>query len=490
MKLFFLLVCLFIERGTPLCQKCFPSDFLWGTATSSYQIEGAWNISDKGENIWDWFVHTYPENITNQGNGDIASDFYHHYEEDIDLMANLSAQVYRMSLSWARILPNGKRDYISEEGVNFYKTIFEKLRSKNIEPVVTIYHWELPMTMHELGGWVNPEMADYFADYASVCYELFGSYVKYWVTVNEPYMQCIQGYGSGIHAPGITDTGVADYQCLYAQLLAHAKAYHIYNDTFKATQNGTVGIALVSQWYEPLTDSEEDKLAVERGMQWMWGLQMNPIIYGNWPQIVIDRIGNFSIAQGLNSSRLPEITQKDTALIKGSFDFVGLNYYTTFYASAMTENISDISYNSDRGIIQSSDKNWVLGANTWLHDVPSGLRKILKWISINYRSPRILITENGWSDLPEVVNDTERINYIQGHTCSLLQAKYVDQVDVFGYIYWSLTNSFEWKTGYSEGFGLIQIDFNSPNRTRTPRASYYYYKNLIETNCLKHCAFR
>ncbi|ENN74638.1 hypothetical protein YQE_08757, partial [Dendroctonus ponderosae] len=327
------------------CTKCFPDGFLWGAATSAYQVEGAWNTSGKGENIWDWFTHTYPEKIANGSNGDVAADSYHKYEEDVDLIKNLGANFYRFSLSWSRILPNGTVDQINQDGVDYYLALLKLLKANNLEPVVTIYHWDLPLPLQELGGWANTAISDYYADYATLCYSLFGEYVTYWITLNEPITQCYYGYGDGTHAPGIAESGTATYQCAHTQLLAHAKAYRSYNDSFRDTQNGKVGIVLVSLYYEPLTDSEEDKAAADRGVQWA------------------------------------------------------------------------------------------------------------------------------------------------GHLCNLLKAIYLDEVKVFGYTHWSLMDNFEWANGYTEGFGLVAVNFTDPDRTRTPKNSYYYLQDIIASNCLSNCPF-
>ncbi|ENN74637.1 myrosinase 1 [Dendroctonus ponderosae] len=475
------------------CTKCFPDGFLWGAATSAYQVEGAWNTSGKGENIWDWFTHTYPEKIANGSNGDVAADSYHKYEEDVDLIKNLGANFYRFSLSWSRILPNGTVDQINQDGVDYYLALLKLLKANNLEPVVTIYHWDLPLPLQELGGWANTAISDYYADYATLCYSLFGEYVTYWITLNEPITQCYYGYGDGTHAPGIAESGTATYQCAHTQLLAHAKAYRSYNDSFRDTQNGKVGIVLVSLYYEPLTDSEEDKAAADRGVQWALGLFGHPIFVGNWPQVVIDRVANVSAVQGFNESRLPSFTDEEVALINGTQDYLGFNYYTTYYGTSIPNvdviEQTTISYGVDRDVISSVNSNWTQSAASWLYDVPEGFRGMLNWAKQQFGNPDILVTENGWADDLSTLNDTERITYIQGHLCNLLKAIYLDEVKVFGYTHWSLMDNFEWANGYTEGFGLVAVNFTDPDRTRTPKNSYYYLQDIIASNCLSNCPF-
>ncbi|KAL1514332.1 hypothetical protein ABEB36_003605 [Hypothenemus hampei] len=490
-KLVILLSLCSIEVSS-ICQSCFPTDFLWGASTSSYQIEGAWNTSGKGENIWDWFTHSFPEKIKDGSNGDVAADSYNKYLDDVELLKNLGANVYRLSLSWSRILPNGTVNNINQEGVDYYINLLTALRENNIEPVVTIYHWDLPLPLHEMGGWTNPLIVDFYNVYADLCFSLFGDLVKYWLTLNESISQCYFGYGEGTHAPGYQESGTLTYICAYTQLLAHAKAYRTYNDTYKQMYNGEVGVVLVSLWYEPLTDSDEDKTAAENGVQWALGLFGHPIFIGNWPQVIIDRIGNLSALQGLNASRLPEFTSEEIELIKGTYDYMGFNYYTTFYATPINniENIELVvqSYGVDRNVNSSVDPAWTSSASGLVYDVPTGIRSMLNWVAKNFGNPRILITENGWASLPESsLNDTERITYLQGHLCNTLKAIYIDGVNVFGYLNWSLIDNFEWDGGYDVRFGLVEVDFENSNRTRTPKQSYYAFQEIIKSNCISHC---
>ncbi|XP_066262699.1 myrosinase 1-like [Euwallacea similis] len=480
------------------CKKCFPEGFLWGSATSAYQIEGAWNLSGKGENVWDWFTHTHPEKISDGTNGDVAADSYNKYQEDVELLSEMGAQIYRLSLSWSRILPDGTVNNVNQEGVDYYLSLLQELKANNIEPLVTIYHWDLPLPLHEMGGWLNPEMSNFFMDYATLCFTLFGEYVNYWVTVNEPLTQCYFGYGAGTYAPGLAQSGTFTYICAYTQLLAHAKSWRTYNERFKPTQNGKVGIVLVNYWYQALNSTNQDDIdAVEAAAQFGLGLFAHPIFKGNWPQLLIDRIGNLSIAQGFNTSRLPEFTEEEVELIKGTYDFLGVNYYTTYYAFPI-ENLeaietSLVSYGIDRGI----NSSFIPGhpnspSATWLYDVPSGIREMLNWLAKNYDNPPMLITENGWADDNEVgdLDDSKRITYVEGHLCSILRAIYLDGINVFGYLQWSLIDNFEWIDGYENKFGIIQVDFESSNRTRTPKNSFKFYQDVIASNCLAHCAMR
>ncbi|XP_050310898.1 myrosinase 1-like isoform X2 [Anthonomus grandis grandis] len=494
MHCIFLVYCLLIAQLEAKCKKCFPPDFIWGVSSSAYQVEGAWNTSGKGENIWDWYTHTYPEKIADGNNGDIATDSYGKWREDVELVRDLGVGFYRFSLSWARILPDGTTGYVNQAGVDYYLNIIKALKEHHIEPLVTIYHWDLPLTLLHQGGWLNKTMADRFAEYATLCFELFGPYVKHWVTVNEPYIHCYNAYGTGLHAPGVNESGTATYKCLYTCALAHAKAYRVYQGRFKEQQNGQVGPVLACSWFAPLTNSTEDVLTAENALLWDLGLVADPLVHGNWPQTTIDRIGNLSSLQGFNSSRLPEFSDKEKLLMKGSYDFLALNYYTTDIVTPIPNvssiELTTISYDIDKNFSPSYDPKWPQAASPWLRSNPIGLRNTLNWLKDRYGGPRIFITENGWSEKQGILNDTARVDYIKGHLCNVLRASRMDNVNVIGYFYWSLLNSYEWTAGYTELFGLVEVDFQNPDRTRTPKESYYYYKNVAETNCLDYCPFR
>lgn len=228
----------FSTRGETLNSNSFPEDFLFGVATAAYQIEGAWDEDGKGENIWDSFTHEHSEDIEDHSNGDIACDSYHKVEEDIALIKNLGVDYYRFSLSWSRILPKGYSYSVNEAGVAYYNKLIDGLIEAGIKPMVTLYHWDLPEVFQDLGGWPNELIADYFEDYAKVAFERFADRVDHWITFNEPYNVCYQGYGSVQKAPALNMTGFADYLCTHTILKAHARVYHLYNNTYKPLYNG------------------------------------------------------------------------------------------------------------------------------------------------------------------------------------------------------------------------------------------------------------
>lgn len=259
--------CEYISFQREVTNLPFPDDFKFAVATAAYQIEGAWNEDGKGPNIWDTVSHYDPDPIKNNDTGDVACDSYHKYKEDVALMKELGVDRYRFSLSWSRILPTGSTNRINELGVQYYINLLKELQAAEIEPLVTLYHWDLPQPLQDIGGWPNPIMAEYFANYSRICFEKFGDYVKLWSTFNEPDQTCQAGYGTAEKAPLINSDGIADYLCTHTLLKAHARAYHIYDEEFRPTQNGRVSIVINSFWYEPASDSEEDIEAAETRLQ-------------------------------------------------------------------------------------------------------------------------------------------------------------------------------------------------------------------------------
>ncbi|KAJ8936637.1 hypothetical protein NQ314_012253 [Rhamnusium bicolor] len=322
---------------------------MFGVATASYQVEGGWNEDGKGENVWDYITHLNPSYIYNNDSGDVACDTYHKWKEDVVLLKDFGVNHYRFSLSWSRILPTGFSNTVNAAGVNYYKNLIKELRNNGIEPVITLHHWDFPQPLQDIGGWTNPDMVNYFADYSRIAFKEFGGDVKFWTTFNEPKQTCEGGYGDGTLAPGIRSPGVADYICVYVVLLAHAKAYHIYDEEFRPTQNGSISIVIDAEWAEPASNSTDDMEAAERRLQFTFGLYANPIFNGNWPQVVIDRIKLRSEKENFSKSRLPEFTVEEIAYIKGTYDYFGFNSYS----SSLVENVDEApfgepSFNNDQ----------------------------------------------------------------------------------------------------------------------------------------------
>ncbi|KAJ8973206.1 hypothetical protein NQ317_018955 [Molorchus minor] len=468
--------------------RAFPDDFIFGAASSAYQVEGGWNADGKGESIWDYLSHKNKTFIWTGENADVACDTYNKWKQDILLLKDLGVNHYRFSISWPRVLPTGYADWllindINEPGIVYYRNLIKALKENNIEPVVTLQHFDLPQYLQDLGGWPNPNLVDYFADYARLAFREFGEDVKYWTTFNEPRQVCQYGYGSWVLAPAISTSGVGDYLCTRTVLLAHAKAYHIYDEEFRTQQNGVISMVIDATWEEPVSNRTEDVEAAERQLQFTFGLYGNPIYNGNWPRVVIDRVGFRSEHENFTKSRLPKFTHEEIEYIKGTYDYVGLNSYTTeLVGDASEEEFGQPSYTKDVRIETSTDPSWNTTAYSWAI-VPWGLRKLLKWVKDTYNNPKILVTENGCSD-NGTLDDDMRIDYHRGYLSAVLDAIHEDEVDVFGYTAWSFLDSFEWIMGYSQPFGLYHVDFTDDDRPRTPKKSVGFYKKVIATHCL------
>ncbi|XP_052758518.1 lactase/phlorizin hydrolase-like [Galleria mellonella] len=465
--------------------RSFPEGFKFGVATASYQVEGAWNEDGKSENIWDHETHKDPSPILDQSTGDIADDSYHQYKRDVEMMRELGLDYYRFSISWTRIMPTSFSDKINEAGVAYYNNLINEMLKYNIEPMVTLYHWDLPQKLQELGGWTNPQIIDWFADYARVVFTLFGDKVKIWITFNEPLIFCYFGYGSDKMAPRLNFTGIAEYMCSKNLLIAHAQAYHIYNEEFRPTRGGIIGITLSAQWYEP--DSDERTVAAEDANQFDWGIYANPIFSesGDYPAVVKERIAARSAEQGYPRSRLIQFTPQEIDYVRGTADFFGLNHYSSYlvYRNESVNGKYPIpSYEDDAGLIRYQKDEWIIGESNMVRYAPWGFLKLLKQIKKYYNNPPIYITENGYSSHGGLQDD-DRILYYRGYLDAVLDAL-EEGSDIRGYTAWSLMDNFEWLRGYTERFGLYEVDYNCSERTRTPRKSAFVYKEIIRTRTL------
>ncbi|XP_072173496.1 lactase/phlorizin hydrolase-like [Diadema setosum] len=470
------------DRDT-LITGTFPSDFAWGSATSAYQIEGGWNEDGKGESIWDRFAHT-PGKIANDQTGDVACDSYHKYAEDVQLVKAIGLSHYRFSISWPRILPDGTISNINQAGLDYYSDLIDELIANDIEPVVTLYHWDLPQALQDYGGWENDTLADLFNDYADLCFQTYGSRVKLWITFNEPYVVTWLGYGIAVFAPGIYDPGYAPYRAAHTIIKAHAKAYHTYRDNYYPLQGGKVSITLSTDWGEPDDPNDpQDQAAANRYMQFTAGWYAHPIFKnGDYPDVMKWQVGNKSLAQGLNESRLPEFTEEEKELNRGTGDFFGLNAYTTTVCRHEINN-GDPHYEGDQDVSRYQPDNWPTSGSEWLRPVPWGLRNLLNWVKDEYGDLPIYITENGFSTPDEYnLDDQGRVTFYNAYINEVLKAYKYDDVDVVGYFAWSLMDNFEWASGYTQRFGLHYVDFEDPDRPRTRKESADWLTRLVADN--------
>ncbi|XP_049766119.1 myrosinase 1-like [Schistocerca cancellata] len=449
----------------------FPDGFLLGAASAAYQIEGGWDEDGKGESIQDYLFHNYPE-YTLGMTGDVACDSYHKYKEDVQMLRDINANAYRFSISWSRVLPTGDVDVINQAGIDYYNNLINELLANGIQPLVTMYHFDLPQALQYLGGWPNELMADYFVEYARVLFENFGDRVKWWITFNEPAVFA-NGYASVGFAPSQNASGIGDYLSTHTVIKAHARVWHLYDEQYRATQNGSVGITLNMGGPEPASNSTEDAEASERGRQFQVGIFAQPIFSaeGDYPAVVRQRVDANSAAEGRPRSRLPTFTQEEVQYIRGSADFIGLNHYSTEFVTSGVSGISP-SKSRDSGVVSSRNEA-----------SPSGFRRLLNWIANEYPGYPIIVTENGWKDSGGR-NDTDRINYYIGFLGALLEAVNTDEVPVIGYTTWSLMDNLEWNLGFTVKFGVYEVDFSSPNRTRTPKDSAAFIAEVYGTRQL------
>jgi len=462
----------------------FPDDFEWGVATAAYQIEGGWNADGKGQNIWDTFTHTEPSPIFDGTSGDIACDSYNKYEEDVQLIKTLGADYYRFSVSWARVLPTGKIDGgVNEAGVAYYNKLINNLIANNIEPFITMYHWDLPQALQDEGGWLNETVVTAFEGYADLLYARFGDRVKRWITINEPWVVCVMGFSYGVDAPGIREPATAPYRCSHNIIKSHAKAYRLYEKTYKAIHNGTVGITLDSGWFEPRDpNNASDVEAAQRAQLFRHGWYAYPIFKGgDYPVVMKDIIQRKSDEDDLPFSRLPVFTDDEKLEINGSADFMGFNHYTTDYAQHVIN--SDRSFSGDQDTHTFKDPEWSGSGSDWLKHVPWGFRKLLVWFKDTYDNPLVYVTENGFSDSDDVgLDDTARITYYREYINEMLKAVTIDNCNVKSYTAWSLMDNFEWRQGYTERFGVYWVNFTDPQRTRTPKKSAAELQKIFNEN--------
>lgn len=478
--------------GTADIQRSdFPQGFIFGTATSAYQVEGAAFEGGRGPSVWDTFSHT-PGKIADGTNGDIAVEQYYRFQEDIDLMANMGWDAYRFSISWSRIFPDGSGISANEEGIQYYNNLIDALLKKGIQPYVTLYHWDHPQKLQDdLVGWLSSDIVKYFARYAETCFAAFGDRVKCWITMNEPLQFSYAGHGTGLQAPGrcsdrsrslVGNSHTEPYIAAHNALLAHATAVDIYKKKYKEKQGGVIGITVDGEYAEPLTDTVTDKDAAQRRMEFQLGWFLDPLFFGDYPAVMRKEVGD----------RLPFFTKDEAALLQGSLDFVGINHYTTRYvtSSSQEKNPDECDFFDDQRVILLYEVDGEpigdRAASEWLYIVPWGLKKELLWISQRYNKPIIYITENGMDQedslvvpLEEQLDDEKRTRYYQGYL-SAVACAIREGADVRGYFAWSFLDNFEWSLGYTKRFGLIYVDYQN-NLKRIPKDSATWFSSFLKS---------
>lgn len=434
----------------------FGQDFVWGVATSAYQIEGAAAIDGRGESIWDRFSHN-PGNTRDSATGDVACDHYHRWQEDLELLVELGVNGYRFSISWPRILPQGT-GAINEAGLDFYDRLVDGLLDAGIQPFATLYHWDLPQALDDNEGWLARPTAYAFADYATVVADRLGDRVKHWMTINEPWVVATLGYVTGEHAPG-HESEEEGLTVAHHTLLAHGLA----TQALRAAAPGAeVGIVLNMDDFVPRSTHLADQRAAYAASGSMNRWYADPVFTGLYPQ-------DTEIAKHWDEH---PVFDGDLAIISTPIDFLGLNYYTRKVIE--DEGFDDVERPAP--LIDADLPRTSMGWEVY----PNGLRDVLMWIHETYDRPAIYITENGAAFADEVseqrVHDPERTAFLRDHIDAVAEA-IQSGVDVRGYFAWSLLDNFEWAHGYHQRFGLIHVDF--PTQTRTFKDSGRWYRDMI-----------
>lgn len=438
----------------------FPEDFTWGVATSSYQIEGAYNEDGRGLSIWDTFCRT-PGKTHKGERGDTAADHYHRWADDIEIMKSIGLQAYRFSIAWPRIQPDGKGKP-NQAGLDFYDRLVDALLEAGIEPFPTLYHWDLPQALQDEGGWANRETASYFADYASIVAKKLGDRVSKWITHNEPWVMAMLGHMFGQHAPGIQDPYAAG-KAVHYLLLSHGYAVDLLREG--SCPGAKVGITLNLSPVYPFSESTEDRLAAVRLDTMLNKIFLHPLMCAQYPEDITSMFAAF----------LPEILPGDMEIIARPIDFLGVNYYNRTVAQ----------YNPDFPVVQAEPVNPEGNEYSQMWEIyPEGFFDLLERVHKEYHPETIYITENGICvpdgvDFDNRVRDYRRIDYLQSHIAQVHRAIQAG-VPVKGYMVWSLLDNFEWAYGYQMRFGLVYVDFD--NQKRIIKDSGNWYGKVIENN--------
>uniref|UniRef100_A0A8C9YX92 Klotho n=1 Tax=Sander lucioperca TaxID=283035 RepID=A0A8C9YX92_SANLU len=425
----------------------FPRDFIWAVGTAAYQVEGAFEKDGKGLSIWD----TFTRGGNRMATGDVGSDSYHNIHADIRAIRQLGVSHYRFSLSWSRIFPNGTRGSYNEIGTNYYRTLIKRLKEIRVQPVVTLYHWDLPDHLQQtLGGWSNPELVRIFRDYADFCFQTFGNDVKYWITIDNPFVVARHGYGTGVVAPGIKNDPDLPFRVGHNLLKAHAAAWHLYHRHYRPRQQGKLSMALASHWIKPSRTRLESLRECQCSLDHVLGWFARPLFTdGDYPPCMKARLG----------SRLPTFTPEEKEQVKGTADFFALSHGAALSFQLINDSLK---------FGQQEDLD---------------LRMLLYWVNAEYDKPPIFVVQSGWYVLGNTkTEDPKHMYYLKRFIAEALKSIIIDGVNVIGYTAWSLIDGFEWHREYGIRRGLYYVDFNTPDMKREPKTSATFYRNVIQRN--------
>ncbi|MFI7432878.1 GH1 family beta-glucosidase [Micromonospora haikouensis] len=451
----------------------FPDNFVWGAATASYQIEGAARDDGRGPSIWDTFSRT-PGKVFAGHTGDVACDHYHRYADDVALMAELGLKAYRFSIAWPRIQPDGTGP-VEPRGLDFYDRLTDALLANGIDPIVTLYHWDLPQALEDRGGWTNRETAEHFATYAAAVHGRLGDRIRTWTTLNEPWCSAYLGYGNGVHAPGVSDAGAA-FTAVHHLLLGHGLAVR----ALRASGAEVVGITLNPAEVQP---ADRDSAADAAAVRLVDGLQnrifLDPLTGAGYPADVLEHV-----------SRMVDpatfLRDGDEKLIAAPIDLLGINYYAPTYVAGRPDGAGGSAWPGTEGAVEFLPATGSVSDMGWAIE-PAGLGRLLDRLAADYPGLPLMITENGGAfpdrttDSAGRVADADRIAYLDGHLRAV-HAAIGRGVDLRGYLVWSLLDNFEWAEGYRKRFGIVHVDYLT--QRRTPKASARWYQEVISRNGL------
>jgi beta-glucosidase len=434
----------------------FPADFAWGFATSGYQVEGAASEDGRGQSIWDTFARQ-PGAIADGSTGDVATDHYHRYPEDVRLMADLGARAYRFSISWPRVLPLGTGT-VNRRGVDFYQRLVDALLEAGVQPLVNLFHWDLPQALQDRGGFANPEVVGWFTDFTALVASSLGDRVTDWMTFNEPAVFAFLGHADGIHAPGLRDWPTA-IRVADNELRAHAAATTAIRSL---VDHAKVGLAFDVNQVAPATDSELDGAAAAQWSAARDAWFLDPLFGRGYPAPGLEAHRAAGHLEGVDLADPPP----------GDLDYLGLNFYRRDSVRAL----SDRPFDFEIGAVPGSEQTQM----DW-HVAPDGLRDTLLQLHAAYAPPEIIVTENG-AAYPDVVDadgrvrDAARVSYLARHVAAAADALDAG-VPLTGYHVWSLLDNYEWSLGYGRRFGLVHVDFETLRRT--PKDSAHWYQRLM-----------
>ncbi|KAJ4969264.1 hypothetical protein NE237_015965 [Protea cynaroides] len=475
-----------------ISREDFPPEFVFGSGSSAYQVEGAAFDDGRTPSVWDTFAHS--GRVLDKSNGDIACDQYHKYKEDVKLMVDTGLEAYRFSISWPRLIPNG-RGLVNPKGLQYYNSLINELLDNGIQPHVTLFHYDLPQALEdEYQGWLSPKIVKDFTAYADVCFKEFGDRVSHWTTLNEPNVLTLGAYDIGFFPPGRCsspfgfnctegNSTVEPYIAAHNILLAHASVARLYKKKYLAKQKGIIGINIFAYFLVPFTNTIEDTRATQRANDFYIGWFMDPLMFGDYPEIVKKNAG----------SRIPSFTPSQSRQVQGSADFFGLNHYTTFYVKDDPDSLNNnprdfrgdmaikLTAKADRVSKAEESPNVVYEAklSSGTDAIPPGMQGVLQYLKQTYDNPPIYIHENGQMAFHNAsLNDMSRVKYLEDYIQSLLQAVR-NGSDVRGYFSWSFLDAFELFDGYQSSFGLYYVDFNSPDLKRYPKLSAHWFMDPL-----------